>query len=201
MIDLKKQLRWTRIAEMLLLLSQIIRVRSWTYVGFISKDRITVAQDQHHRVGEFVQKGRTTTMALSVFGWFQGGDAKEEDEQSDEILTANLSGVAGIMDSMASFKTSQRVSDRTNVVLQDLANTIVEGAAADGKVKVTYNGQQQPVSVLIDESYFRSLGRKNGAADLSIALTEAMQEAHKKSASKMEDKMKSLYADLGFDTT
>jgi hypothetical protein len=36
--------------------------------------------------------------------------------------------------------------------------------------------------------------------ELSNALIEAMQEGHKKSAAKMEDKMKALYSDLGFDT-
>ena len=45
------------------------------------------------------------------------------------------------------------------------------------------------------------LGRKSGAGELSIAIAEAMREAHAKSASKMEEKVKSLYSDLGFDTS
>lgn len=146
--------------------------------------------------------GITTTTELSVFGWFQSEDEeKSQENASDGVVSAKLSGVAGIMNSMNSFKTSKRVSDRTNAVLQDLSGTLVEGTSADGKVKVTYNGQQQPVGVQIDESYFQSLGRKSGAGELSIALTEAMQEAHTKSASKLEEKVKSLYSDLGFDTT
>lgn len=105
------------------------------------------------------------------------------------------------MDSMNRFKTSQKVSDRTNLALQELALVTVEGSSADGKVKVLYNGKQQPVDVQIDEVYFQSLGRKSGAAELNIALTEAMKEAHKKAAAKMEDKLKTLYSDLGFGSS
>ena len=116
-------------------------------------------------------------------------------------MSANLAGVSGIMDSMANFKTSQQVGDRASAILQDLTTISVEGTAADGNVKVTYNGQQKPLSVEIDDAYFQSLSRKSGANDLSIAVTKAMQDAHEKSSSKLDEKMKTFYSDLGFKET
>jgi len=104
---------------------------------------------------------------------------------------------------MESFKTSQRIGERTGSALQDLSNTFVEGTAADGKVKVSFNGQQIPVGVEIDETYLKSIVSEKGQEgvdELCSALTKAMREAHMKSASKVEDKMKSLYSDLGFES-
>lgn len=100
------------------------------------------------------------------------------------------------------------MGERTGAVLQELSNILVEGTAADGKVKVTFNGQQVPVGVQIDETYLKSLivkqagpGNNKEAADqLCKALTEAMKEAQAKAATKVEDKLKSLYADLGFES-
>ena len=141
---------------------------------------------------------------MFAFPWFGGGDEdkKNQDESSDEVLGVHLEGVANIVDSMVSFKTSQRVGERSSAVLQDLKNVLVEGASKDGKVKVTYNGQQKPIGVQIEEAYFQSLkSNKDGADELSDALSKAMQEAHSKSAAKMEEKLKSLYSDLGFETS
>lgn len=116
---------------------------------------------------------------------------------------------------MASFKSSQRVGERTGTALQELSNILVEGTAADGKVKVTFNGQQVPVGVQIDETYLRGLlakrpglgnssssnnSSKEGVDQLCAAITEAMKEAQTKSAAKVDDKLKSLYSDLGFDS-
>jgi DNA-binding protein YbaB len=140
----------------------------------------------------------------------------------------------GIMDSMSRFKTSQRVGERTTAMLQDLSNMSVEGIAANGKVKVTFNGQQKPMAVQIDDDYLQSLlaelvvedvddkntqsskgnsiqkSNKNvkgatssaaaAAKELGDVLTEAMQEAHAKSAEKMEEKLKSFYSDLGLSS-
>jgi len=131
---------------------------------------------------------------------------------------------------MEGFKTSQRIGERTGLALQDLSNTYVEGTAADGKVKVSFTGQQVPVGVQvrtycwslqifesllfflrmrfahphkykkIDETYLHDIiGGSEGVHELCSALTEAMREAQSKSASKVEDKLKSLYTDLGFE--
>lgn len=104
------------------------------------------------------------------------------------------------MDSMESLKASQRVGERTNGVLQDLSNIIVEGTAADGKVQVRFDGNGRPKGVQIDDGYFQNLKKKkDGVEELNIALTKAMNDAHSKSAEKMDERLKSFYSDLGFN--
>jgi DNA-binding protein YbaB len=158
----------------------------------------------------------TSRARLSAFLWFGGNDdddkennKDDDDEENNKKIAANLKGVSNIMNSMSGFKTSQRVGERTALALQDLSNTLVEGTAADGKIKITFNGQQVPVSVQIDESYFKSLleeqsttnNKENEILDeLTAALTQAMKEAHSKSGSKIEDKLKALYSELGFES-
>lgn len=136
-----------------------------------------------------------------AFLWFGGGKDENNDESS-EATSENLGNVASVMESMARFKKSQRIEKRTTGVLQDLSNLFIEGCSSDGKVKVTYDGQQKPVSVRIDQNYFQSLkSDRTGSEELSTAVQQAMQEAHTKSTAKMEEKMKSLYEDIGFDTS
>jgi DNA-binding protein YbaB len=101
------------------------------------------------------------------------------------------------MESIQSYETSQKVARATAATLQDLSNTLVEGSAADGKVKVTFNGQQEPINVQIDEGYYN----KVGVNELSSALIQAMKDANIKSALKVDDKLKSLYNDFGFDSS
>ena len=128
------------------------------------------------------------------FFWFGGKETKESDVESED-----MGRVKGIMETMDNFRTSQRVGERASNILQDLSNILVEGSAADGKIKVTFNGQQKPVAVNIDEAFFLSVkDRKGGVEDLNDALTKAMQDAHAKSSKKMEEKLKSFYNDLGF---
>jgi len=104
------------------------------------------------------------------------------------------------MDSMASFQASQKLGDRTTSILQDLSNQLVEGSSADGKVKVSFNGQQKPVDVQIDDAYFEKISQRNGGLDeLCRGLTQAMQEAQAKSAEKMEEKMKQVYEEVGLN--
>jgi DNA-binding protein YbaB len=198
------------LCRLLLLVYLASVARSWTNEAARQQRRgavnyvplVSLSRKQHpsyRRNTNDYSRPRADLSKTFAFPWFGGSDDDNRDE-SDEIPSASLSGVANIMDSMASFKTSQRVEDRTSAVLQDLSNVLVEGASRNGKVKVTYNGQQQPMAVQIDEGYFQSLDGKDGAEKLGKALTEAMQEGHTKSAGKMEEKLKSLYSDLGFET-
>lgn len=126
------------------------------------------------------------TPVLSLF-WFGKGDGDKENTGE------GLGGVAQIMDSMDGFKKSQQVGMLTSNLVQDLGSTIVEGSAAEGKVKVFVDGQQRPKRVHIDETY----GNAVDVDDLSAALVAAMQDAYAKSREKMEEKMKDLYAELG----
>eukprot|EP00980_Cylindrotheca_fusiformis_P008765 scaffold1869_cov122-Cylindrotheca_fusiformis.AAC.27 len=137
-----------------------------------------------------------------AFLWFGGGKEDSIDESSSKAASAYLGNVASVMDTMASFKKSQRIEKRTTGVLQDLSNQFVEGSSADGKIKFTYDGKQKPIGVQIDPNYFQSLKNgKAGSEELSKAVLEAIREAHEKSTAKMEEKMKSVYEEIGFETS
>ena len=127
---------------------------------------------------------------LNIGGWFGRGGDKKRSVDND---TENLGGVASIVDSMGDLKTAQRVGQLTDSLVKDLSTTIVEGTAMDGKVKVSFDCQQKPVGVTMDENMLSEVD----ATTLSSALTAAMQDAHSKSIERMDEKMKSLYTELG----
>ena len=104
-----------------------------------------------------------------------------------------MGGVVSVMDSMDSFKKAQKAGKMTEAIVQELSAAVVEGVAADGKVKVYFDGQQRPKGVDIDESYLSEISGR----DLCAALTAAMQDAHSSSREKMDEKMKAFYAELG----
>jgi DNA-binding YbaB/EbfC family protein len=126
-----------------------------------------------------------------VLGDDRNGSSKDSNNPGSS--KAGLGGVAGIMDSMENFKTAQQVGKMTNALVQELVSMTIEGQAAEGKVKVYFDGQQRPVNVQIDEGYLESAD----VADLNTALTAAMKDAYQKSSERMDEKMKSFYVDLG----
>jgi len=142
---------------------------------------------------------KKTVLQINWFG--SKNEAKKESKKGSDGApladsskqSGSLGGVAGIMDSMDSFKNSQRIGKRTGALMQELLMTNVEGVAENGKVKVTFDAQQRPVSTFIDETYFEA----SDAADVSAAITTAMKDAHTKSRDKMEEKMKSFFNELG----
>ena len=94
---------------------------------------------------------------------------------------------------MENFKQSKEVGRKTSALLVDLSSTTVEGSAARGKIKVLVDGQQKPLGVEIDDDYFDTVG----VEDLTEKLATAMQDAHDKSTKLMQEKMESLYAEIG----
>ena len=124
--------------------------------------------------------------SLNLF-WF-GKDGDRGDQGGED-----LGGVSRVMDSMEGFKKSQQVGKLTSNLVKELGSTIVEGTAAEGKVKIFMDGQQRPKRVKIDEQYVEAVD----IDDLSTALVAAMQDAYAKSREKQEEKMKDLYAELG----
>ena len=126
-----------------------------------------------------------------------GGSSSNNNSNSRNNVFG-LGGVAGIVDSMGNLKNSQRTGKMTSSLVQELASTTVEGVAQDGKIKILFDCQQRPVSVKIDESYFEDQKVQPGAAvDMAAAIQMALQDGHAKSLEKMDEKMKSLYAELG----
>lgn len=102
---------------------------------------------------------------------------------------------------MENFKQSQELGRRTNALLTDLTSSTIEGVGAKGKVKVLVNGRQEPIGVEVDEEYLKQVigaeNGDNGVEELNEALTVAMQDAWRKSMEAMEDKMQTLYSELG----
>lgn len=141
---------------------------------------------------------------LNAFKWFGGSADGEDDtqEKSDEFLaSANLGNVASVIDSMSNFKKSQRIEERTSNVIKDLSTTMLTGESSDGKVKITFNGQMKPMGVDIDPEYFKSLKAKaEGSTQLSAAIQQALVDVNEKSKRKVEEKMKGIYQDIGFDS-
>lgn len=150
---------------------------------------------------------------LRAFLWFGGNDDDDDADKEREqqlgnnnatVIAANLAAISQVMDTkLGSFKASQRVGDRTGAMLADLAATLVEeGGGTGNKVRVSLTGQQVPVRVQIDEQYLQDLVQtlppKEAAEELSSSVTAALKAAHAKSGQKLQDKLKSLYQELGF---
>lgn len=130
-----------------------------------------------------------STDSLFLFSRWGGGSSQEQQKDS----TDSSSGVDQVMQSMQSFKVNQRLGSLTSGVLQELSGARVEGRSEDGKIRVFMNGQQYPLAVQVGDDV--------DLATINTSLTQAMQDAHSKSCSLMESKMKSLYDELGLPNT
>ena len=144
---------------------------------------------------------RVAQRTLSLF-WFGKDGDKVGTSDTKKVGTTDrkgevMGGVSQVMDSMEAFKKGQQVGSLTSNLLQELGGTTVEGNAAQGKVRVFFDGQQRPKRVQIDEAYVRVVD----IDDLNSALAVAMQDAYKKSREKMEEKMKELYGELGLPSS
>jgi DNA-binding protein YbaB len=127
--------------------------------------------------------------------------SKELMNQMTQKFYSELSGsnseppVSEITNNATGRTKSKSKIDRLKLSInQDLTSTTVEGTAENGKVKIIYDGRQRPVSLTIDESYFETAFLVEDVCD---AVTAAMRDAYAKSAEKMDEKMKSLYTELG----
>jgi DNA-binding protein YbaB len=126
-----------------------------------------------------------------------GSDQKSKDSPSSaDGNKGALTGVASIMESMDSYKRSQRIGKMTGALTQELRSTTVEGVAENGKVKVVLDGQQFPVSTFIDEGFYEA----TDASDVAAAITIAMRDAHAKSIEKTDERMKTYFNELGLPT-
>jgi len=106
---------------------------------------------------------------------------------------SNIASVTQVMDSMDDLKRVQDVGKLTATLLEELDRLVIEGSAANGKVKVLFDGQQRPKGVDLDDAFLASADTD----DIQSAVTKAMKDAHAKSLEKMEEKVKALYAELG----
>jgi DNA-binding YbaB/EbfC family protein len=119
--------------------------------------------------------------------WFSNKKDERPRQKND------IGGVAQVMDSMEQLRKTQDVGKLTASILEELDGLSFQGSAADGKVRVIFDGQRRPKGVEIDDTFLASAD----ADDLQVAITTAMKEAYEKSGEKMEEKMKALYVELG----
>ena len=84
------------------------------------------------------------------------------------------------------YKKAQQMQKKMAEVQEELKNTIVDGEAGSGIVKVTVNGKKDLLSVHIDESVFKE--DKEMLEDLIlVAVKNAMVNADKKAESMMKN--------------
>eukprot|EP00957_Ditylum_brightwellii_P172211 13109623-Ditylum_brightwellii.AAC.1 len=130
--------------------------------------------------------------------WF-GKDKKKEQRDGDIVKSdkgqqqLRSTDMGETVSTMENFKKAQDIGKRTSTVLHELSSMMIEGVAADGKVRIFVDGQQRPTGADIDEKYLASVT----VDDLNTAVTAAMQDAHIKSTEQMEEKMQALYAEVG----
>lgn len=86
------------------------------------------------------------------------------------------------------FKAAQRVQEGAQKLQEELEQMEISGQDAKGLVTVIVSGNQEPRRVEIDEKAMAVLS----AAELSAAVTEAMQNAYRQSTETMRGRMEEL---------
>jgi DNA-binding protein YbaB len=140
------------------------------------------------------------TVKMNLFWFGKDSDKKDGDEMKQEKKIQAPSGmIGGTAIMMENLKQSQEIGKKIASLLSELSSSTIEGSAAQGKVKVFVDGQQQPIGVEIDKQYFSSI---TNVDDLNEALITAMQEAHNKSMQLMQEKIQTVYSEqLGIPPT
>lgn len=93
---------------------------------------------------------------------------------------------------MDQFKQVQEIAKRTKQMQADLEAARTVGDGAGGKVKITLQGNAQPVSVAIDDEFF---GSSDGQA-MGGALLEALISANDNAKAVMTEKLAEIYKDM-----
>lgn len=197
---------------------RIRKANSWRMVPLAAVTWICFVFGYQSNSRSHIHRGRTAGFVKPVmlspssprfaFPWFGESTTDKDEKDLGSTTESNISGnqaenLSDAANIIECLKSSQRIGERTSATLRELSYTVVEGLAADGNVRVTFNGQQIPVGVEVDETYLKEIisgNEKEGVDKLCLALTKAMQDAHYKSGVKVEEKMKSLYSDLEFES-
>jgi DNA-binding protein YbaB len=150
----------------------------------------------------FLTKHRAQTCLFINLNWFGGSKNEDDGFANGETLATEggkLGGVSGIMQSMDNFRKSQKIGKTTGMLVQELSSTVVEGTAENGKVKVLFNGLQQPIGIQIDEGFFEA--SSTTVNDLTDAINTAMDDGYTKSKEKMDEKMKAFFLQMNLPTS
>ena len=121
---------------------------------------------------------------------FGGGGGGKDDEGGfmDKIKQASQ------MFNPEMMKKYTEVGIKVQELQKELAETEVECATKDGGVTVKVSGTQVPSSVTVSAALCES-----GAEAVSAELTSALKSAHAKSGAYAQQRMASLYEDMGLN--
>jgi len=101
-------------------------------------------------------------------------------------------GEGGGLNMMETIKKAQQVGVKVKELQEELQQTEIEAVAANGGVTVVISGAQVPISVDVTEELLAQ-----GADAVSEAVSIAAKEAHTNSMSYAQERMSSLYAEIG----
>ncbi|KAK4380964.1 Nucleoid-associated protein, chloroplastic [Sesamum angolense] len=121
------------------------------------------------------------------------GGKKDSNDKSDD--GSSKAGILGNMQNLyETVKKAQMVVQVEAVRVQkELAAAEFDGYCEDELIKATLSGNQQPVRIEITEAAME-LGPE---VKLSLLVTEAYKDAHKKSVEAMKERMSNLAQSLG----
>lgn len=100
-------------------------------------------------------------------------------------------GLGKMKELTEAFKKAQEVQEGAKKLQEELEQLEVEGSAGEGLVKVFMSGNQQPKRVEISPDVL-----KEDANRVNQLVTEAMQDAYKKSTTTMRERMEELTGGL-----
>ncbi|BAM81540.1 hypothetical protein, conserved [Cyanidioschyzon merolae strain 10D] len=98
-------------------------------------------------------------------------------------------GLGNLMDAM---KKAQEFSKSAQALQEELKNTEVEATSSDGRVRAVVSGQQVPIRVEVSDELIAE-----GNPAVSDAVTEAVRNAHVKSAELMRQQLADLTQSYG----
>lgn len=120
------------------------------------------------------------------------GGKKDNNEKSDD--NSSKAGIFGNMQNL--YETVKKAQSIVQVeavrVQQELAAAEFDGYCEGELIKATLSGNQQPIRIEITEA-----AMELGADKLSLLVTEAYKDAHKKSVEAMKERMSNLAQSLG----
>ncbi|KAL7534618.1 hypothetical protein ACHAXR_006000 [Thalassiosira sp. AJA248-18] len=170
--------------------------------------------------GRIRKRSSKILFAIPPLQWLFPRGNKDADSDTAKEFAGEAAKEAEMMHRTAKMmedhRRSQEAAERTAAMMDELSSVRVVGKSKAGAsggigiggdsrrggVKVTFNGQQRPVGVEVDPNFLFSSSMSESQGVLSIeelneAIADAMENGYEQSGSIMQDKIKSLYSQLG----
>lgn len=101
----------------------------------------------------------------------------------------------GMGNMMEAMKKAQDMAKQAETMNKELESTFITGHDASGHVEATVNGVGKPIGVKVADSVLAL-----GGDAVSLAVTQAVLDAHDKSNKAMMSRVQSMYGSLGLPT-